>query len=38
MSKSNFSEDFKRDAVRRITERGYRKRLCSKRWAILLKR
>ncbi|KEA04267.1 transposase [Agrobacterium sp. 13-626] len=23
MSKSNFSEDFKRDAVRQITERGY---------------
>ncbi|OJY64517.1 MULTISPECIES: transposase [unclassified Rhizobium] len=22
-SKSNFSEDFKRDAVRQITERGY---------------
>jgi len=23
MSKSNFSEEFKRDAVRQITERGY---------------
>jgi hypothetical protein len=23
MSKSNFSEDFKRDSVRQITERGY---------------
>ena len=23
MSKSNFSEDFKRDAERQITERGY---------------
>ena len=23
MSRSNFSEDFKRDAVRQITERGY---------------
>jgi transposase len=23
MSKSNFSDDFKRDAVRQITERGY---------------
>lgn len=24
MSKSNFSEEFKRDAVRQITQRGYR--------------
>ena len=23
MNKSNFSEDFERDAVRQITERGY---------------
>ncbi len=26
MSKSNFSEEFKRDAVRQITERGYMER------------
>lgn len=33
MSKSNFSEEFKRDAVRQITERGY---LSSETWASSL--
>lgn len=34
MSKSNFSEDFKRDAVRQITERGYRVSEVSQRLGV----
>ncbi len=34
MSKSNFSEDFKRDAVRQITERGYPVAEVSKRLGV----
>jgi len=34
MSKSNFSEDFKRDAVGQITERGYPVREVSERLGV----
>ena len=34
MSKPNFSDDFKRDAVRQITERGYPVREVSERLGV----
>lgn len=34
MSKANFSDDFKRDAVRQITERGYPASEVSKRLGV----
>lgn len=36
MGKGNFSDDFKRDAVAQITERGYPVAEVSERWASAL--